>query len=72
MKHTYLFIGVLGLALLGCEKKETDREMHFGPSPGDGETEQTNEMHFGPSPGDGLMKDEAEESLHFGTSSGDG
>ena len=67
MKHTYLFAGILSLALLGCEKNETDKEIHFGPSPGDGEVqdgEEAKELHFGPSPGDGAV-DKPEERLLF-------
>ncbi len=70
---TYLLVP-MALISTGCEKKESAKELHFGPSPGDGEMQgDTNarELHFGPSPGDGVLE-EGEENFHFGTSPGDG
>ena len=74
MKKTYLWVGLLSLALLGCEKKEGDKALHFGTSSREGGERNSNEvqsLHFGTSPGDGAVE-EPEESLHFGTSPGDG
>lgn len=54
MKKNYLFMGILGLALLSSEKKETDTAIYFGGSLGDGYREEAEEsLHFGTSSGSG-------------------
>lgn len=62
------------VSVTGCERDEGEKEIHYGPDPGDGVVEEKNAkgIHYGPGPNDGANSHEASEGINFGPNPGDG